>query len=305
MIAGTTLAFALEAHPAPPTNPSRNLAPVRHTKISPASVGMSLYGLQRMESRHREVQEFLMVLGDGIYPKDTAKHRPDPPRGIEAGEKSDHLSPQHISNAVYGLQNMNTDDEAVRHVLHRLALRCQESEALLDPQGISTAVYGLQQCDGNLVEVQRMLAQITAKIQPGAVLTSQGVGNTLLGLKRMGCDSEAVQDFLAALAPIIERSPELLGGQEFATAIYGLQGMRSDVPEVADVLRTIPPLVTDRAMLSQQGVAMVLYGMQNMQSSHPEVRNILALLEPRIRACQERPFRSQVRSPPAHVPFPN
>jgi very-short-patch-repair endonuclease len=255
--------------------------------LSKATVGMSLFGLQKMPSRHREVKALLRILGDRIYIDPSA--RPFP----KEGDEEVHLTAQQISNATYGLQNMNSDDEAVQHVVGQLARRCAESPSMLDPQGISNAVFGLQHCDGSTREVQQLLQMITAKMKPEAVLTSQGIGNTMLGLKRMDCDDGSLREFLAALAPIVHQSQETLNGQEFASALYGLQSMRSDVPEVAAVLAALPRLVTDRASLSCQGAGMALYGLQNMQSSTPEVRAILELLAPRIAACEEA-FRSQV-----------
>jgi hypothetical protein len=93
---------------------------------------------------------------------------------------------------------------------------------------------------------------------------------------------------LAALTPKIEGCGEELDAQAVGNALYGLQGMSSDVREVKDVLAALAPKIEGcREELSSQAVSNALRGLRSMSSDVPEVQHVLAALAPKIEASRE------------------
>ncbi|KAK3264321.1 hypothetical protein CYMTET_26932 [Cymbomonas tetramitiformis] len=96
-----------------------------------------------------------------------------------------------------------------------------------------------------------------------------------------------VRPYLSMIVNVVDR-PRVLGSmvrtaragaQAFDAALYGLQGMGSNEPEVKAMLRALTPKVKDcKEKLSAQAVGNALYGLQSMGSKEPEVKAMLQAL---------------------------
>ncbi len=71
------------------------------------------------------------------------------------------------------------------------------------------------------------------------ILGAQAVGNMLYGLKGMKSDSPEVIDLLTELTQLVKTCTEPLNSQEVSMMLNGLQGMSSDCSEVIDLLREL------------------------------------------------------------------
>ena len=69
---------------------------------------------------------------------------------------------------------------------------------------------------------------------------------------------------------------------------YGLQGMKSDCPEVRALLRELSRLVKTCTKRGAQAVGMMLYGSQGIKSDCPEVIALLRELPRLVKTCKER-----------------
>ena len=117
-------------------------------------------------------------------------------------KKSNMQSPkgQDISMLLYGLQNMSSEGEVIRHLI--------------------------------LVLVQMIT-------ECGDTFAAQAVGNALYGLKGMSSECAEVRDVMSALVIKIRSCKEDLKAQEVGNALYGLQGMSSECAEVRDVMSAL------------------------------------------------------------------
>ena len=71
-----------------------------------------------------------------------------------------------------------------------------------------------------------MLTALTAKLSDStAELGGQAVGNALFGLQRMSSDVPEVRAMLTALTAKIQGSTAELDGQAIGNALFGLQSM--------------------------------------------------------------------------------
>jgi hypothetical protein len=85
---------------------------------------------------------------------------------------------------------------------------------------------------------------------------------------------------------------ESLKAQEVGNMLYGLQGMKSDCPQVRALLRELPRLVMRcTEPLKEQEVGNMLYGLHGMKSDCPEVRQLLRELLRLVITCTE-PLKS-------------
>jgi hypothetical protein len=81
---------------------------------------------------------------------------------------------------------------------------------------------------------------------------------------------------LSALTLKLQLSTELLQPQSVSNALYGLQEMTSEAPEVRTLLSTLASkLQSCREEFNAQHVGNALYGLQGMSSDMPEVRHNL------------------------------
>jgi hypothetical protein len=98
-------------------------------------------------------------------------------------------------------------------------------------------------------EVKRVAVAMTAKVQGStAELNGQYVGNALYGLQRMFSDSPELQALLSALTAKIQGSTAVLDRQTICNALYGLQRMSSDSPEVRALLSALTAKIRDNTV---------------------------------------------------------
>ena len=83
---------------------------------------------------------------------------------------------------------------------------------------------------------------------------------------------------------MVEACKESLGAQAVGNALYGLQGMSSDRPEVLELLSALPGnLVGSNESLAAHAVGNALYGLQGMSSDRPEVLRLLSALADKVK----------------------
>ena len=81
---------------------------------------------------------------------------------------------------------------------------------------------------------------------------------------------------------------EELKAQNVGNALYGLQGMSSEVAEVRAMLAALVPQVKAcKEEFKAQNVGNTLYGLQGMSIEVSEVQAMLAALVPQVKACKE------------------
>jgi len=100
-----------------------------------------------------------------------------------------------MSNAIFGLQSMDSHDPMVCTYINNITKRSRNSGSNLDPQGLANSLYALQGCHSKHFEVKELLKLIVQKAEGDErmVLTSQGVGNALFGLRNMENDVPQVR----------------------------------------------------------------------------------------------------------------
>merc|ERR1711968_184798 len=75
-----------------------------------------------------------------------------------------------------------------------------------------------------------------------------------------------------------------LNGQGIADAMYGLQGMTSDCPELRRLLRSLADKIEgDKGKLESQEIGNALFGLQSMTSEMDEVREIALKLSQKLK----------------------
>ena len=94
---------------------------------------------------------------------------------------------------------------------------------------------------------------------------------------------------LDRICDAIQRSTDAMGAQGVGNALYGLNLMKSDGPQMQRLLRVLTEKMKscdDR--LKEQAVGNALYGLQKMSSDAVEVKELLRVLTKMISSCDER-----------------
>ena len=88
---------------------------------------------------------------------------------------------------------------------------------------------------------------------------------------------------LKELPRLVKTCTEPLKAQNVGNMLYGLQGMKSDCPEVRALLRELPRLVkTCTEQFTAQEISNMLYGLQRLHLDVPEVSALIDALLPHI-----------------------
>ena len=82
---------------------------------------------------------------------------------------------------------------------------------------------------------------------------AQGVDNAVYGLQGMSSECPEVREMLSVLSWKVRDSTEKLSAQAVGNALYGLQGMSSECPEVKEMLSVLSWKVRDEAKPPQAG----------------------------------------------------
>ncbi|KAK3235108.1 hypothetical protein CYMTET_54675 [Cymbomonas tetramitiformis] len=98
-----------------------------------------------------------------------------------------------------------------------------------------------------------------------------------------------VRPYLSMIVNVVDR-PRVLGSMvHISMALYALQSLGSNEPNVKALLRALAPKVKDcKEELSAQAVGNALYGLQGMGSKEPEVKAMLRALTPKVKDCKEK-----------------
>lgn len=145
------------------------------------------------------------------------------------------LSGQALSNALYGLQSMGSDNMIVRDLLAAMITKIPSNVTFWSVQELSAALYGLQSCRSDCIEVQMLLRAIIAFIG-SEPLDARGVGNSLYGLQNMNTNCVEVVQLLYILCSKIENCADVMPPQELGIALYGMRNMSSSISAVANIL---------------------------------------------------------------------
>ena len=90
----------------------------------------------------------------------------------------DPLGPQAASNALYGLQGMESRHEETKMVLRELPRLLRETRQPFRPQEIGICLYGFHKMTSDDPETLDVLVELTKKIKDSPhIMDSQCVGN--------------------------------------------------------------------------------------------------------------------------------
>ncbi|KAK3271686.1 hypothetical protein CYMTET_19982, partial [Cymbomonas tetramitiformis] len=106
---------------------------------------------------------------------------------------------------------------------------------------------------------------------------------------RNGRNHVDVRPYLSMIVDVVGQPTVKLPMVHLSMALYGLQSMSSNEPEVKALLQALAPKVTGcKEELSAQAVGNALYGLQSMSSNEPEVKALLQVLAPKVKGCKEQ-----------------
>jgi hypothetical protein len=164
-----------------------------------------------MNSNEAEVKELLQALE----------------RKISASRRKETLNAQEIGNALYGLQNMNSDCPEVRKLLLSITKKMGDFSVILNAQAVGSALIGLKGMNSDHKEVSKMLFVFNKHLRNCDILDEKAVAS-LVGLQRMNSGSQEVRDLLTVFAGKLERCQGRLNKDEITNVLYGLQNSISE-----------------------------------------------------------------------------
>jgi hypothetical protein len=241
--------------------------------------GRLLYGLQNINFKN--CNEIIPLLTKVVEWMKYSKFRLDGPQ---------------VGLALYGLKSQRYNDNIpiVENLLDSLASKINimniinVSDTELNAQTASMAFLGLQGLSSTSAAVRHVIEALTHRI---VYLDAQGVGNILYSLRYMTSESKEIRSLLARLAPLINTVSETFRPQELANALWGLQGMDSNVIEVQQIVISLAKQlerIPQTSLFSGQEISIAISGLQTMSADdHPCVSNIIGLLADRLEMCRD------------------
>ena len=221
-----------------------------------------------------------------------------------------------VSNAVYGLQYMKSDDSRVLKFLS--VMTDIMSESLCghydeeDFEDNSEEHYGEEFSDHLTNEDRELNDFLNQRAEP-IIPIKRRIPDSYSSLSSI---SDSKDNFLSTTSNINEERPssagllciddlaessfssisnyyhqdKIISSRDLSTILYSLRGMRSDVKEVKEFLNVLNKVIYMNKITSSsqgmnfdvQGVSNALYGMQGMSSDCAEVRTLLTQLMPKI-----------------------
>jgi hypothetical protein len=240
----------------------------KHADIQSMSIANATYGLLSVEDSHHETTLRLVTIITNMI-----------------SLCKEQIKAQEVGNAMYGLQNMNSDYIEVRDLvkgLSSLILTCKEP---LLPQGVSNATYGLQNLSSEHIEVRELIQSFTILVEfCREPFNAQAVANALFGLKCLDSKYNEVRDLVKGLSNLVKYCVETLKPQEVTNAIYGLQNMNSDYIEIRDLVSSLSGVVSScKEILTIQEVSNTKIGMRNLSEECEEVAYLNKVISDIIR----------------------
>lgn len=213
-------------------------------------------------------------------------------------DKIDHI---HILTILHRSSKINFDMSTIIS-LNSIFDLLEKSDAKFDEQSLAMGLFSLNRrsCD-NDVWAQKFLKLMYSKALHGkfGVLNGHAIGMALYGFRSSSSDSSVVRNVLKLLtrhiysaASAFDSNSESmrLRGQDISNAIYGLQGMNGQQPEVRELMAALVYRLTvvhhPKLALTAQDVGMSLYGLNKMSCQVPEALQLLERLQPHLYGVQ-------------------
>jgi hypothetical protein len=197
---------------------------------------------------------------------------------VNDGEKHAYsrFGAQEMSNALYGMQRMDSKHVETIAVLMVLVKALKRLVASTDPktggqpttmtsQGIGNALFGLQTMENennHLVdECFELFAQLVGRVE--GEMTPHDLANALFGLQGVNLLTKEVKHLLTALALKMTGSQEQWTPKEIGYALVGLSGLQQTAgssEEVASVIALVNVKLSQSELQGQPGVTFRLFG---------------------------------------------
>ena len=244
-------------------------------------MAMAFYGLQSLPSviSKGQMNVLLETLGSKFSESAASSTKPF------------SLSSHEVSNILYGLRNLNDNDNpAVLSVLDLVVteLRKKRSEDLtFTAQGIASSLNGLRHISAHSSSVRAILTELTPHVSAALPhMTHLSVGSALGGLSAMTADSAEVRNLLGLLAQATEALAEgSLPELTITGALCGISSMSDDVAEVRRLIAALTRAAPKAgSKLSSQGVGVLFNALQNKAADHQETRELIALFSSKVPA---------------------
>ena len=201
-------------------------------------------------------------------------------------------SPREISQAIYGLQYMKSDDRRVLKYLSVMTTIVSSSlggesvefydddeDEEEDDEGtfLDDDDEGDEEDEGDNDEEEGLSgAPLTLIPTSFSLSVFRDTTEQILAQHLLSQDGDDDGDDVAFTA------------KEVTTILYSLRGMRSDVNEVRGFLGTFNSVVErSKEGFDAQGAGNALYGLQGMSSEYPVVRRLVSLVSRRVEGCTE------------------
>jgi hypothetical protein len=179
----------------------------RDITINSQCVGNFLFGMQNMSTDHAEVVALLEWLECKIHSQTQAaatvarrtKHDGDDfVNGDFHSLSPDAFAPQHIANAIFGMQKMSSEVPVVRRLLDYFASILPTQLPRMNKQELSNCLYGLQKMSVAHSEVRLVLQLIRNELETAQHdITRQSLAKTLAYLPSEMMATEEIQSLLA------------------------------------------------------------------------------------------------------------
>lgn len=247
-------------------------------------MAMAFYGLQSLPSVISKGQ--MNILLETLVAKFS--------ESAVSSDKPFSLSSQEASNILYGLRNLNDNDNpAVLSVIELVVTELRkkrmggEGSLAFTAQGIASSLNGLRHMSAHSPSVRTLLSELTPHVSAALpLMTHLSVGSALGGLSAMTADSAEVRGLLVPLALAAEALPEgSLPELTITGALCGLSSMSDEVVEVRRLLAALTRAAPkDGTKLSSQGVSVLFNALQNKAADHQETRDAIALFSSKVPA---------------------
>ena len=230
---------------------------------------------------------------------------------------ADGWTAKEVSNAVYGLQYMRSDDSRVLRflsVISNIMIESllgtsvdedyeegsEDSEEYSGGTDINRELRDFLNFPESFISTLLEPSSASEGLTAGFALRKEEHFSSSLSMEERSMlddDDDSAPHGLLCIDDLIESSSsalsthfpmeKILTARELSTVLYSLRGMRSDVKEVKSFLTVLNRLIylsrsVPGVTFDVQGVSNALYGMQGMSSDCPEVRALITQLTVKI-----------------------
>jgi hypothetical protein len=209
-----------------------------------------IHNLSTANSDHAEVREYLSAIHAQM-------------RACTATD----IDSKSISNALFGMQRMNSDRREVRNLLSMFAGKIKRNDDDWSLVSLSNSMIGLQRTS-DCPEVISILNAILSKIRNLKVeMTAQCIADCVFGTQNLTGATVPKRDLLYALNIELKKSTDIFNPKAGSDFLYGLQRMSRDVEEVNTILTTIIPKfqqIPKDIRFTAKELSNALYGLQGL-----------------------------------------